>query len=495
LFRLFLSSFLHASFLRLMMGTLAIASGWSFVPAAQALEYHGYFRSGLGFSKGGSDQTCFKARGSEGINAKHRLGNECETYVEMALSEEYRLGRSLSDPLFKTYLRLAFRTLGHRDWESSEFQTDKTVDSATATPYMTDYYINSQAIFSLREAYIEGTNLWGPSSAKLWAGKRLYRRRDLHMIDYYIFENTGPGVGMEDLEIQPSKGYLHFSMLRNVPYNTGTPRELDGPAQTNLDMRYTYLAGGGHEIEPVLIYGFSGQQGSQTGETRWEPLSGYQAGLVHTWREILGGRNMAAIQYGKGIFGGHAPWLSSVLSQYGGYGSQSIAQGDDASREARMKSSTLRIADELILNPSSLWSLGALVFYQKTDFGGAKQGFANTQVLEVPDKEELTFGLRPVYHFTDIFSLAFEYGSSQVRNAFVEENDLGDNEFKDVTLQKFTLAPQAGMGREYWEYGKPQLRLFYTYALWSDSMKETAPGPYTGDTTGWTAGAQMELWW
>jgi maltoporin len=77
----------------------------------------------------------------------------------------------------------------------------------------------------------------------------------------------------------------------------------------------------------------------------------------------------------------------------------------------------------------------------------------------------------------------------------VEENDLGDNEFKDVTLQKFTLAPQAGMGREYWEYGKPQLRLFYTYALWSDSMKETAPGPYTGDTTGWTAGAQMELWW
>lgn len=462
---------------------------------AQALEYHGYFRSGIGFGKGNSDQVCFKARGSEGISSKHRLGNECETYVEMALSEQYRLGGSLSDPLFKTYLRLAFRTPGHRDWESSELHTESTVDDQEGTDYMTDFYLNQESIFSLREAYVEGTNFWGPTSAKLWAGKRMYRRRDLHMIDYYIFENTGPGAGVEDLELQPGKGYLHFSLLRDIPYSGDRPREKDGPAQTNLDLRYTFLAGGGHEIEPVLIYGFSGEQGSQSGDTRWEALSGLQLGVVHTWRDLWGGRNMAAIQYGTGIYGAHAPWGSSVLSQYGGYGSQNIAAGDEETRKARMKSHTLRIADELIINPTAEWSLGALFFYQSADFGGARQTFDNGQALTLPDKVELTGGVRPVYHFSDVFSLAFEYGASQVRNAFAEENDLGDFEFKDATLQKFTLAPQAGLGRDYWEYGKPQLRLFYTYAMWSDSLKDSAPGVYQNEANGWSAGAQMELWW
>ncbi len=134
--------------------------------------------------------------------------------------------------------------------------------------------------------------------------------------------------------------------------------------------------------------------------------------------------------------------------------------------------------------------------YQSADFGGAKQSFENGQELTIPDKNEITAGVRPVYHMTDTFGLAFEYGITSVKNAFADSDDNGDNTYKDATLQKWTLAPLFGLGRSYWEYGKPQLRLFYTLAQWSDSLRGSTGGEvYKNHTVGWSAGAQVELWW
>ncbi len=63
---------------------VAVAAG---VMSAQALavDFHGYARSGIGWTGSGGEQQCFKATGAQ---SKYRLGNECETYAEL------KLGRS-----------------------------------------------------------------------------------------------------------------------------------------------------------------------------------------------------------------------------------------------------------------------------------------------------------------------------------------------------------------------------------------------------------------
>ena len=50
--------------------------------SAQALEFHGYFRSGIGWGSKDGGQTCFGLPGVPG-NGNFRLGNECGTYGEL----------------------------------------------------------------------------------------------------------------------------------------------------------------------------------------------------------------------------------------------------------------------------------------------------------------------------------------------------------------------------------------------------------------------------
>ncbi|MBP9706400.1 MAG: carbohydrate porin [Oligoflexales bacterium] len=473
-----------------------------------ALEYDGYFRSGIGVSKGDSQQVCYKAVGSEGgIGQKHRFGNECDTYLELGLSEEYRVGRSLTDPSFKAYVRLGFRSQGQRDWESSEFNSkvDSTLDGETVNSELTSNK-DSQAVFALREAYVESANFLGPSSStKAWVGKRFYRRRDLYMLDFYIYENVGPGFGFENIDVGYAK--THFAIMRNTPYQGSDVEETDGPAQTNFDLRQSDIAvPGGGKIELIAIYGQSSHRGNRTSEKRWQSLNGWQGGIVHEQEDFLGGKNMFALQYGRGIYGAinrresEAPdsgyWSASLINQYGGYGSQLVASDDIAQAEAIKKSSTLRVSDEMIINPSESYSLGAVLFYQQLDFGESLSRANNDQIMQRPDKKELTLGVRPVMHLTDTLDLAFEYGYTQVANAIMAQNNQGDFTFYDTKLQKLTIAPQISSGREFWAYSKPQLRLFYTKAFWDNASKGHVGGDvYKTDLAGWSAGAQVEVWW
>ena len=51
---------------------------------------------------------------------------------------------------------------------------------------------------SLREAWA-GYEM--PSGIQLWAGKRFYQRKDIHIMDYYYLNNSGYGVGVENIDV------------------------------------------------------------------------------------------------------------------------------------------------------------------------------------------------------------------------------------------------------------------------------------------------------
>lgn len=94
-------------------------------------------------------------------------------------------------------------------------------------------------------------------------------------------------------------------------------------------------------------------------------------------------------------------------------------------------------------------------------------------------------GARPEFFLANHVSLAVEPGFDRVTAS--------DGTYHGW-LRKFTIAPQIGAGREF--FSRPVLRVFVTYANWSDGLRGFVGGvPYANRTSGLTYGVQTETWW
>jgi maltoporin len=135
----------------------------------------------------------------------------------------------------------------------------------------------------------------------------------------------------------------------------------------------------------------------------------------------------------------------------------------------------LLITDHLLIQPTDDWSVMPILIFDRKTGGAAGDGV---------DKW-ISFGARPVWNFTDHISIAFEGGFDYTKS------DIGNYE---GWLRKFTVAPQIGAGRDF--FSRPVLRLFFTYANWSDDFRGRVGGvPYGNTTNGISFGVQAEHWW
>src|SRR5262245_34000339 len=127
------------------------------VAMPKTFEFHGYFRSGFGINAKGGDQDAFQA---DGAFAKYRLGNETETYGEIGLDSNW-INPDHTDTWFKTSIKVALVA-----------PRDSTFDLI--------------APFAVRETFVEaGKVLASHPEMSFWAGQRFYRRRDVHINDFF----------------------------------------------------------------------------------------------------------------------------------------------------------------------------------------------------------------------------------------------------------------------------------------------------------------------
>lgn len=475
--RQFFGSFRHSRSEELKTYGLLFAVLLTAGPAAaqdSGFEYHGYLRSGIGASRGGTDQACFKA--TDAASAKFRLGNECETYLETEFVKATSVTKDTKGPGFKTHVRFAAVSGARQDWESTEtnvFSNTKGQPQA-----------HQEFTLALREAFVEGSKLLGET--RPWAGKRFYRRQDIHILDYYIINNSGPGAGVEDIGVGFAK--LHLALTRN------SPRQADGgelPAQVNTDLRLSDIKVGFGSLEVLALQASVSGRGSSSGEKNFTQLAGTELGLVHS-ADVLGGFNRVTLQYGFGLFGGDPRKRVNLLSSYGEGRNQAVVVGEkDPSNthlvaDAVKDSKSLRVVEELVTHTGPL-ATSWVALYQTTSFGDYKL----VSGKQTPVKAELMLGTRPVLALSESTALALEYGYNHVKNAFTDFNGT----FKDAALHKITLAPELTAGSDFW--ARPQVRLFATYAKWNaDAKGEIGGGSvYAGDTSGFSTGAQVEAWW
>jgi maltoporin len=382
-------------------------------------------------------------RSGFGLNGR---GGQMVAFQAPGASAKYRLGNEAD-----TYGELIFvnnwlnptRASGQA-WLKSEFLVEANTDNSSN--------FSSTDQFHLREAFVHAGNLFDSQpTLKFWAGERYYRRQDININDFTYLDMSGYGGGFEDLDVKIGK--VADAYLGGARQDLVT--ESGAYAKQSFDLRlYDIKVPGG-------LLGFWGDlafaKGGTTADGRVIPTSSGQAfGFLYFSPELLGGFNKFTVMYGRGP-------------------ASNFSTTADAPVLGTLETTQLLVTEHMLIQPNDRWSVMPIFVFDRKTGGPAGTG-VDTWV---------SFGARPQINFSDHLSFAIEAGFDHTKS---------DQNHYDGWLRKVTLAQQIGAGRGF--FSRPVLRLFVTFASWSDGFRGLIGGvPYLNATNGITFGVQAEHWW
>ncbi|MGE6530752.1 maltoporin [Pseudomonas sp. NPDC077382] len=385
---------------------------------AQALDFNGYVRSGVGESTASESQACFQLPGAA---SKFRLGNECEQYAELGLRQN----------LFTMDDGSVLSVEGMAALYNEYDHTPK--------------FTGDHGFARLVQAYAEWSNIAALNNGSLWAGRRFYKRNDIHISDFYYWNQSATGAGIENVEI----GGLQYSYAFS---------RKDSVFQENYTNRHDFNVGGfDSNPDGELQFGVSYIADPDRGDSN----SGWSVTAQHEQIGFLGGSNTFAVQYGEGPGTG-------------------LGYTGDVTLDESAKS--WRVVEFFDWQVTPRFGGQFQVVYQKDK----RQGGG--------DQDWISLGVRPVYALTVEFKLVAEVGHDQI-----------DAEAGTRKLTKFTIAPTwSPAGPGFW--ARPEFRLYYTYAQWNDAAQEAAnlmaagsalseTGAFGTAQHGSNFGVQVEYWW
>ena len=375
---------------------------------------------------------CFKAAGA---GSKYRLGNECETWLEIAVFQDLVLDSGVK---IHNQVRAIFTAPNNEKPDFLRFD----------------------------EAYSEVSNLFD-NSVSFWIGRRFYKRYDSFLDDYFFFNLSGDGLGINNLDLGEVK--LSYSFMYNEVNPTVVNGEEDVFFQSH-DVRFEKATNRG-DITLFLNYMLLNAK-SFNATQRVDRADGHAVGIVYKDKEItkelfnMKGENITGIFYGIGLARGagtYSPYLQESL------------------------------IDDMITTSNSIDNSKTFRFINYNGFENNSIGIMSNVVYEYKDDREFanikqnwySIGVRPYLFFSKNFRVMAELGY-----------DLVDDMAQDKTynLTKFTTALEFALERGIWE--RPVVRLFYTKASWNETSKGQVGTDYYADKTdGDTVGIQLEYWW
>ncbi len=237
----------------------------------------GYFRAGYGRDDEGGPQVGFQAPGAL---AKGRLGNEAENYGELIVGKNFYLPGAFS-------LSRSPRANG----TSSEPIARVQVRLSMYNPY-TNYLVSSATHFGLAEAWAAVGNLSASQpSMNVWAGNRFYRRHDININDFFMYNMSGGGGGVEDIKTPIGKIALAWiglgsqSGFSDIPQPD--PENKAGFNKSNFDFRlYDFkLPGGTGEFGFDVSHATSGKDQNGLDAPN---ATGVSFTFIHTSPEVVG---------------------------------------------------------------------------------------------------------------------------------------------------------------------------------------------------------------
>lgn len=436
------------------------------------LSVSGYFRGGFGAmiqqtsgdTKVGGRMTCFSAAVPGGLVAKYRLGNECEVWSET---------------------HFTFVTYAGDDGVVSSLHFMPTIYIPTTNiGYSPNGTVNSPAIFttatgatvSFPNLYVDIAGLSWLGGGTAWAGTRYYKRESVYINDFFYWNPSGVGAGVEDIHLNNDlRLSIGLFAVDGEPQMSASPSDPLQTLQVDFGVRADVQLRGikpwqGAEFQAGFQYIFDNSNHPRL-DANMDPIpgssvthGGWGATLQYV-QDLLGGNNKLAFQYGKG--GGT------------GFGTLSRFYYPDFSLYFDPIQYRIRALDVLTIQPMEWLGAQLVIIYQHDQNYLAVQG-QNTDWYSAGGR----VGWSPLAHV----KLLAELGYDRVKK---------NNGSEAQQLTKFTLAPVLTGGRGL--LSRPELRLFFTYALWNENAR--IAGVDSGNVyrstpflRGMTAGLQAETW-
>ena len=239
--------------------TLLAAAAMSMLSTgASAVDWGGYFRVGPGQKQtpGGDGNRCFNGGAIGGKGGIGRLGNECDTYGEFALSQGAKAGGVDYKAVLMTNL--------YRPGSDPDGQT-----------------------IGVNQLYLEAKGYNVAPNQTFWAGRRFYGRADVHMDDNFFVNMSGSGAGVDGIGL--GFGSLNVAVFRKDDAGAAT----NPGTRLNLDLQGINVNPGGKLRVSTVFTDFSGAGGK----------AGNGISLQHNQTGIFGGDNTLWLQYAQGSAG------------------------------------------------------------------------------------------------------------------------------------------------------------------------------------------------
>ena len=396
-----------------------------------SFEFHGYARTGLLLN---AERGLKKASTFPGpFDKKYvgRLGNEDNTYAELEFVKSFYMENGA---WAKFHAMLVSDSGSYSD--NSGSGNDGWGDSS----------------IQARQVYVEMGNLPTFTGAfkdsTVWAGKRYYNRRDIHITDYYYTDLSGTGLGVDNIAL--GEGKLGFATVaRNS--SVGDDQDIVG-----LVTKYSI---GNFEFDLVGAK-------SQDNEDENSSLAknGFQGFAQYNLNSYYGLNGFSKFygQIGSGI---GATWgLGSLGNATGNY----------------KKATSYRLGTWGLTNLNEKWDLFTTLY-------GQYDNKPEDRDLDLYKKNgfETAFVVRPVYKINNNFELQFEGGIGYTESKFSDDTD------SNGTFYKLTFAPTLKMdSNQFW--ARPEIRAFVTYVGGETEDRSKTKEKYNDDNI--RVGVQAEVW-
>lgn len=408
--------------------------------SAAPFEFHGYFRSGTGSNLKGGKQECFS---NPGAQAEFRLGNECSIYGEATFALNFQESAD-AQPVFHAISTFAYSYDNKKDWETTSNN------------------------WVLRQAYLEN-EAFDEVPYSFWVGKRFYRWGDVHILDFFPMNFSGPGAGMEWKSAQGSNwkiGVIQNADSKEINgSDTAISTEIKDAAKTSFHLRIEEIP---FQQDEKISFWFAGATTPATKATA-APYTDYKAGqgfaiAFKHWRPVVSGGNEFGLAYGNGVLSNLGPW-----------GELMVDCNTDTDSACTVQSSNRLRFWNAFTKDWSKFSAQIAAAHDSYNKGTS----SNSKVMWT------SLGIQPIYYFTDRFQLTSVLGYSNVED---QSDNLGQR-----TLVRFTVGPQISFQKGY--YARPVLRAFYTFNSWNKANTSSfSTTSAAGKENAHAVGVQGEVW-
>lgn len=330
---------------------------------------------------------------------------------------------------------------------------------------------NQGMIIALPEAFVEARNIMG-SDWDLWAGSRWLRYDDIHIADYFYFDDhSATGWGLRH---------------KNTRFSMFFPAAIDTAASNSTPYSYTNVISGSKNLiyrqrevfvlEQTLPFKNSRHSlkflaefhhVEKSGENSVEQYPSDQGWVfgaklnTQLSTKIPGSFNQLSIRYGTGIANGGDNGNTQTWRTYGA--------PDEVSKTYK-EAYSLTIVEHFLWNISDRWSINPYAVFTKSK-GGSD---SNNKALDYYNREifnkktEFNTGIRATYYFNNWFHILSELHYATRKNGTQDA----------ASMMKLVLAPTIVPTAERSVWARPHIRFIAELSRYNDQAMNSLYSPF-----------------